>query len=398
MRLYWAAGFFDEAQSDFNLKCARRLRAAGHSVFLPQELDLNDPHAEPDSVSIFHADKAELAAADALIAVIDGEAIDAGVATEIGLAASLDKRVYGLLTDLRANRSGEGRIYRNLFTIGLIRESGGLHLDMDELVDSLDQSEASEPGAGLSELGARSFLSRLEASYHPKWSVFGELVSHLKTTSGPIIDMGCGVGSLLSELRAVEMENHYFGFDVDRSCLDGFDQALLGDGSAAVGVDIGDYPTTFEGPRTLVLSFVVHELQDPQKILLDALDKLQPQQFLAYDITVRDLPRLSRILLDLYPPSVPVIDCRRTIDELPIWLTAAGYHLTSLVNIELDVRFGTAKDLAAYVHHFSLLSGKDMPVGEVMNRSRIYNAIERFDFPWEDRRVFRHVTAVRAES
>ena len=85
-------------------------------------------------------DAGGIESADAVLAVLDGPAVDDGTACEIGLFHGLKQRdperkgVVGLLTDLRAERQGEFAV--NLFVRGCIEASGGA------IVDSLDDALA----------------------------------------------------------------------------------------------------------------------------------------------------------------------------------------------------------------------------------------------------------------
>ena len=135
--IYWAAPFFDSAWLRYNDHCAKLLRAAGYHVFLPQEEAFNEPGHDPDAESVFDGDLAEIRRTDALIAVLDGETIDSGVAAEAGLAYALEIPVIGLYTDLRQHRRGEGRSYKNLFVLGLVRRSHGVLSHEDELIPAL---------------------------------------------------------------------------------------------------------------------------------------------------------------------------------------------------------------------------------------------------------------------
>lgn len=396
MHLYWAAGFFDQAQSAFNLNCARRLRAAGHTVFLPQELDLNDPGAEPDSLRVFQADKAELMAADALIAVIDGEAIDSGVATEIGLAASLDKGVFGLLTDLRANRVGEGKLYRNLFTLGLIRYSGGLFHSMDDLLDGLDALDHrfdEVPECDVKDMGL--FVHHLEQSYDPPWSVFEEVVEELGDSTGVVVDFGCGTGTLLESMRDAGKPNLYYGVDSDVARLSVLERSTHAGQTAAWGTSPSDYPEDFGPVEYLILSFVVHELEDPTESVRNLITEYRPKYVVVYDICPQDLPNLCSVLENLYPPSPSSGDKRSAIREMPRELTSCGYVISSIDRIELDVVFDEPEDLQKYVIFYDAMNGADMPIGFVSDSGRLWSALRRFEYPWSDRRVFESIKAIR---
>jgi nucleoside 2-deoxyribosyltransferase len=126
MRVYWANSIFSLADHNFNEMCIAQLRQAGHHVFNPQEKSFNtESISEPTSAMIFDADTKEILDSDVLVACIDQESIDSGVACEIGIGWHAKKKIVGLYTDFRRNRKGEGRMYKNLYVLGCICSSGG---------------------------------------------------------------------------------------------------------------------------------------------------------------------------------------------------------------------------------------------------------------------------------
>lgn len=84
--IYWASPLFTEAQRYFNKRWADALREKGYDVFLPQDLTENDSAYGPSPEQIFYLDTAAVMRSDALVAVIDDETIDCGVAAEMGIA------------------------------------------------------------------------------------------------------------------------------------------------------------------------------------------------------------------------------------------------------------------------------------------------------------------------
>jgi len=145
MRVYWANSIFSEADRDFNDLCVSRMRKAGYTVCSPQEKSFNKSTApEPDATEIFATDTDEIVSCDLLVACIDQECIDSGVACEIGIAWRAGKRILGLYTDFRRNRQGEGRMYKNLYILGCIRASGGVIAgSMQELLSVLSTTSLS---------------------------------------------------------------------------------------------------------------------------------------------------------------------------------------------------------------------------------------------------------------
>jgi nucleoside 2-deoxyribosyltransferase len=67
---------------------------------------------------------AAIRSCDILVALLDGQEPDAGTVAEVGYAAGLGKRCYGLRTDLR--QSGEPGVAVNLQVVAFITESGGV--------------------------------------------------------------------------------------------------------------------------------------------------------------------------------------------------------------------------------------------------------------------------------
>jgi nucleoside 2-deoxyribosyltransferase len=136
--IYWANALFSEADRRFNEDCAERLRAAGYTVFLPQETSLTFDKA-PTNAEIFKIDTTEIQSADILIACIDQFPIDSGVACEIGIAHAYGIPIIGLYTDIRSKREGPGRMYKNQYVIGAIEASGEIVYSMDQLMQVISK-------------------------------------------------------------------------------------------------------------------------------------------------------------------------------------------------------------------------------------------------------------------
>jgi nucleoside 2-deoxyribosyltransferase len=66
---------------------------------------------------------AAIRASDILVALLDGQEPDSGTVAELGYAAGLGRRCYGLRTDLRQN--GESGVAVNLQVVTFIEETGG---------------------------------------------------------------------------------------------------------------------------------------------------------------------------------------------------------------------------------------------------------------------------------
>jgi len=77
------------------------------------------------------------------VALLDGQELDSGTAAELGYAAALGKRCFGLRSDLR--QAGEEGVTVNLQLEAFIVDSGGvLTRTLDELVAALRLTIAAE--------------------------------------------------------------------------------------------------------------------------------------------------------------------------------------------------------------------------------------------------------------
>lgn len=157
MKAYLANGLFGLGDRILNELIANELREAFKSnnieldLYVPQEnAEINDKQAYADSVMIADGDDKYLNECDFVIAVIDGVEIDSGVACEIGVATTLGKKVFGLLTDTRQQGTDNKKkiealiknptenqfIYRNLYVIGKLNKSGGVYSTIGDIKEA----------------------------------------------------------------------------------------------------------------------------------------------------------------------------------------------------------------------------------------------------------------------
>lgn len=155
MKSYLANGLFGMGDRLLNSLISSQVRKEIKDIdlYVPQENDaINDKSSYADSMTIAKADIDKLKESDFLIAVIDGVEIDSGVAAEIGAFYMMDKPIFALYSDVRLqgrdnNKKVEALIddgtenqfmYRNLFVIGLIKETkGGIYSTIDDLVEGI---------------------------------------------------------------------------------------------------------------------------------------------------------------------------------------------------------------------------------------------------------------------
>lgn len=137
MKVYWANSLFGQADRSFNDSCIAILRGRGYEVLCPQGKPFNEPNTQTDARTIFLTDTEMIKESDVLIACIDQETIDCGVACEIGIAWALGKRLIALYTDFRQYRRGEYCMYKNPYVIGCILKSGVMTRSLDEVIQTL---------------------------------------------------------------------------------------------------------------------------------------------------------------------------------------------------------------------------------------------------------------------
>ncbi|EKA13538.1 Nucleoside 2-deoxyribosyltransferase [Enterococcus sp. GMD1E] len=107
MKIYFAAPMFAKSDLLYNQQLVKEIRELSSelSIYLPQENEaINDKTAYADSRMIALADTEKVLASDLMIALLDGLTIDAGVASEIGVAYAkgIPGSAYILILDSKA--------------------------------------------------------------------------------------------------------------------------------------------------------------------------------------------------------------------------------------------------------------------------------------------------------
>lgn len=154
-KLYFAAPLFTEMELAFNAKLAQTIREAlpDLEIFLPQEQgEINDKNAYADSTMIAKLDTEAVLSSDVLLAVLDGQVIDPGVASEIGVAYQAGIPIVGLYTDSRQlGGTNQQKIdalqeiaesqfgYVNLYTVGLIKLNGKIVNNSAAVPEAIEQ-------------------------------------------------------------------------------------------------------------------------------------------------------------------------------------------------------------------------------------------------------------------
>lgn len=142
MKIYIAAPLFSHAEQLYNEQIYNVLKVfetRGVTAYLPQkDKSINNKSVSATSVDIAKADYEHVVTSDLIVAILDGQTIDPGVAAEVGIAYAEDIPVIGLYTDSRTQgRDSQDKIdalqsdiaesqfsYLNLFVVGLIKQRG----------------------------------------------------------------------------------------------------------------------------------------------------------------------------------------------------------------------------------------------------------------------------------
>jgi len=107
--IYWAGRLFNQAECDWNDRCAKRLRAFGYPVILPQEeAEKFKRHDGSYDLDALAKDCARLSA-ECLVGIynFDGSDVDSGTALEAGIKIENKRQTgrgfaIGVRTDFRA--------------------------------------------------------------------------------------------------------------------------------------------------------------------------------------------------------------------------------------------------------------------------------------------------------
>lgn len=158
INVYYGAGLFNEMELTYNKMLVEKIRTNKYlkdkiSMYVPQENEaINDKSGYADSLMIAKGDTDMLEKSDILIAVMDGQVMDVGLASEIGVAYAMDKNIIGLYSDTRQGTYGNTRkvealdeiaesqfSYINLYTVGLVKSKGVIVNTSDKLVLELEK-------------------------------------------------------------------------------------------------------------------------------------------------------------------------------------------------------------------------------------------------------------------
>ncbi len=371
--VYWAAPLFSASEQAFNAAGAEALRAQGLSVFLPQEHAVNISTASPSPNQVFVSDTVPLLSSQVLVAVIDGETIDSGVACEVGLAHQNSIPIVGVHTDFRQHRTGPGRMYKNLFVLGAIERNGSIVSGINEIGPRvkllLDPEDRRIGGADISLMESieslDAFITRLESWYDPPWGVHLEISDLLDPGRAlRLLDFGCGVGRLARELVPRFPHLEYVGFDNDPETI--AVARSIDEPRAAFYDDLDELRQNPGSAFDLVImAFVLHDypLEKAQELVRTAFDFVAGGGTLVVlDLTTWDLPRTTRILRRMLAAAHGP-DWRLDAERVTHLSGAIGTIPQTPLLVTRTITFPERDSLLEYCTRFRVFGGADLPLG-----------------------------------
>ena len=141
MRVYLASPLgFNPEHNDYRQRIKNHLSSQGHEIFDPWEQDNSSqaintallkesPEERRAAITLAAAytgkvNASGIESSDVILAVLDGTEIDSGTASEVGYAAGIGKKCYGLRTDFR-NMGDLPGLPINLQVMYFITSTGG---------------------------------------------------------------------------------------------------------------------------------------------------------------------------------------------------------------------------------------------------------------------------------
>jgi len=412
-RIYWANSMFTEADRNFNVQCAEALRSAGYQVFLPQEAIVNHlfGEASPSAQDIFRVDTSAILDSHLLVACIDQETIDSGVACEIGIAFAHGIPIIGLYTDIRQHRKGCGQMYKNPYVVGAIESAGevvscigGLlhaiqrYLTSSEIARSTPESE--KPNLRHFNVVAprySGFVARLESWYEPLWNV-KQIVDRWFQIISPkrVIEFGCGSGDLGAYVSHQYPEILYIGYDGAEKMVQ-FAKAQHNDPGCVFTASWSEVVTQSDGePFDIALvPFTLHDHMDQQKTISQLARCLRPDGImLVIDLSTWDLPKVTNMLRSKLGRPLRVPDRRLDPAKLTRFAQASGCAIIDCGIALPLVHFPSAHDLNGYLEVFGIYEGMDLPLGlgdgkmSAVQYHLIEQVLENQNYPFTDQRAF----------
>jgi len=409
--IYWANTFFSEADRIYNECCVARLRDAGYDVFMPQETTTN-ALTEPTALDIFRTDTAALLDSRCVIACIDQESIDPGVACEIGLAYAFGLPIVSLCTDLRQFRKGRFRLYRNPYVVGLLERTCAIQTSLDAViallptvagVHTLDDGTVSHFDAFASSYDG--LVDDLETWQSPavNWDVL--LDQHCLLEKRSILEVGCGTGRLARALHKRRAHLDYTGYDPALRMIEEARARLPEWADRFLGEQCAVERRAAVKPFDVGLAFfMLHDVANRREFLSWLAGCLSDRASLVIvDLSLMDLPRATQALRKELGRPALVVDCRLSLGTLLDVCTASGFNLGTCQVLPQSVTFPDSDALDRYFGGFGIYSGHDLPLGlregaVCENREQIRRITGEWSFPYTDRREYLACTFLKGGS
>jgi len=139
--VYVAGPLFSDAERAFLEQIVNTL---AKSVGLDPLADFFLPHRDggelgkgPTRRDIFAMDQRNLASAEVVVALLDGQDVDSGTCIELGYAYAKDKKIFGILTDFRSYCTSDTEPHRpNLMVWGVCEKGATLFHKISDLAES----------------------------------------------------------------------------------------------------------------------------------------------------------------------------------------------------------------------------------------------------------------------
>lgn len=405
-RIYWANAMFSEADRDFNSKCVGRLREVGYDVFLPQEAGVNKT-SSPSAKDIFVTDTSAIMGSDIMIACIDQESIDCGVAAEIGIAYAYGIPVIGIYTDMRQYRIGEGRMYKNPYVVGAIEANGELTSTIEEVIEAVGKYVLRSPTQIQEDASSirkdifnniasdyTAFIRKLESWYEPLWSIETSVVATLSLTKGQrVLDFGCGTGEIGRAVTQMYPHSLYIGYDESEQMV-----------QRAIALNAGNESCNFSSswpviqkhsPFDVILfSFVLHDVDNPIELINNASNLLHSDgSVVITDLTTWDLPKLTNFLRCELARPHKVVDRRFNPNKIKGIVDNSNFNVVDCQLAMPTVHFPSSDELDQYLRNFGVYKGMDLPLGlrladcEFASK-RVKKALKACAYPFVDQRAF----------